>query len=100
MTLVRALKVAEDIVPIAKVKAHLAETVRRVKATGRPVVITQNGVPAAGLLAPADYDEEADRARFVASVQRGLADVAAGRSYSEAEVDSAIDRRLAERRRR
>lgn len=100
MTYMKALNVSEDIIPIAQVKAHLAETVRRVKSTGAPVVITQNGVPAAVLIAVADFDQEAERGRFVASIERGLADVTAGRVYDQSEVDAAIGRALSSKRRR
>ena len=96
----KSLNVANDIIPIAKVKAHLAETVRRVKNTGCPVVITQNGIPAAVLIAPEDFDLGADRTHFLAAIDRGFADVAAGRVYDKADVDAAVGRALSSRRRR
>jgi len=46
------LQVAEDIVPIGELKAHLSERIRNLRGRGRPLVVTQNGRAAAVLLAP------------------------------------------------
>ena len=73
------LKVAEDIVPIGELKAHLSEKIRDLKGRRRPLVVTQNGKAAAVMLAPEEFDRLTAQARFVAAVQKGLSDVSAGR---------------------
>ena len=45
------LHVADDIVPIGELKAHLSERIRDLRTHGRPLVVTQNGKAAAVLLA-------------------------------------------------
>lgn len=82
----KALEVGRDIVPIGEFKAHVSEVVRELKRTRRPLVITQNGRPAAVVLAPADYDRLTARDRFLAAVEEGLADVEAGRVVSDDEL--------------
>jgi len=88
------LRVSEDIVPIAEFKAHLSEVVRGLPARRRPVVITQNGKPAAVVLSPAEFDRLSYRARFVAAVEEGLADVQKGRLLSDKEVQEMLDDRF------
>ena len=86
----KSLRIAQDIVPVSEFKAKAAELLRRVAATGQPLVITQNGKPAGVLLSPAAFDELAERARFVAAVQDGLADSEAGRVTDHATVAAEV----------
>ena len=43
----KPLQVAKDIVPLAEFKAQSASWLERVRASGQPVIINQNGKPAA-----------------------------------------------------
>lgn len=90
----KILQVAEDIVPIAELKAHLSEVVRDLRGRGRPLVITQNGKPAAVLLSPEDFDQLTYQSRLVASVNEGLNDLDAGRVHSHDEVGKMLDKRF------
>ncbi|MBM4320205.1 MAG: type II toxin-antitoxin system prevent-host-death family antitoxin [Deltaproteobacteria bacterium] len=80
------IRLSEDILPISEFKAQAAELLRRVAETGRALVITQNGKPAAVLLSPREYDELTERACFVAGIDAGLADAQAGRLVPHAQV--------------
>ncbi len=53
----RKINVAEDIIPIGEFKTHASELIRKMHQTGRPMVITQNGRPAAVILTPGEYTE-------------------------------------------
>src|SRR2546423_12602748 len=77
----RAVRIAQDIVPISDLKAKAADWLRRVAETGAPVVVTQNGKAAGVLLSPDAYDQLLERARFIAAVEEGLADADAGRVH-------------------
>ena len=88
------LQVAEDIVPIGELKAHLSEKIRGLRGTHRPLVVTQNGRAAAVMLAPEDFDRLTAQARFVAAVQAGLGDLDAGRVVSDADLARRLDARL------
>jgi prevent-host-death family protein len=94
------INVADDIVPIAEFKAHLSEVVRSLAARRRPYIVTQNGKPAAVLLSPAEFDRLAAQAHFVAAVEEGLADVAAGRTVPDAELGKVLDARFGARPKR
>jgi len=59
----RALKVAEDIVPVGEFKGQAARWLRHVAESGQPVVITQNGKPAGVLVSPSEYDRLTERQR-------------------------------------
>jgi prevent-host-death family protein len=87
------LQISEDIVPIARFKAHLSEIVRGLRTRRRPVVVTQNGEPAAVVLSPEEFDRLAYHARLVDAVEDGLADASAGRVISDAELERIVDRR-------
>jgi prevent-host-death family protein len=90
----RAIKVAEDIVPVGEFKGQAARWLRHAAETGQPVVITQNGKPAGVLVSPTEYDRLTERERFLESVALGLGDAKAGRTMDSKE----LLRRLGERR--
>jgi prevent-host-death family protein len=90
----RAIKVAEDIVPVGEFKGQAARWLRHAAETGQPVVITQNGKPAGVLVSPSEYDRMTERQRFLESVALGVADAEAGRVMSTKD----LLRRLEERR--
>lgn len=89
-----ALHIAEDIVPIAELKAHLSEKIRGLRARHRPLVVTQNGKAAAVLLSPEDFDRLTSQARFVAAVQDGLSDVDEARVISDEVLGRRLDARF------
>jgi prevent-host-death family protein len=90
----RALRVAEDIVPVGEFKGQAARWLRRAAETGQPIVITQNGRPAGVLVSPTEYDRLTERERFVESVAAGLADAQADRTMDSKQ----LRRQLHERR--
>lgn len=89
-----SIRVSEDVVPIGEFKGQAARWLRHAKDTGQPVLITQNGRPAAVLLSPAEYDRLQERQRFLESVAAGLEDAESGRTMTT----SQLKRRLAARR--
>jgi prevent-host-death family protein len=76
------LRVAKDIVPLSEFKARASELLKKLAATGAPMVITQNGRAAGVLLSPAEFDVLTERARFVQAVAEGLDDAGSGRVVS------------------
>ena len=90
----RPLRVSENIVPVSDFKAQAADWLRRLVESSEPVVITQNGKAAGVLLSPAAYDELTERFRFMNSVERGLADVEAGRVTPHEHVVAEMHRRF------
>jgi prevent-host-death family protein len=89
----RALKVAEDIVPVGEFKGQAARWLRHAAESGQPVVITQNGKPAGVLVSPREYDRLTERQRFLESVALGLADAEAGRTMNTKELLRQLEER-------
>jgi prevent-host-death family protein len=83
----KALHLSEDVLPLGDFKTHASSVLRRLKDSQRPVVITQNGRPAAVLITPEEFDRMHERDSFLAAVREGLADAEAGRLVEDAEVE-------------
>ena len=94
----KPIQVADDILPIAAFKARASEVIRSLGTRGRPMIITQNGKPAAVLLSPTEYDRLAYSERFRAAVQEGLDDADAGRVISDEDLGRELARELGKRR--
>jgi prevent-host-death family protein len=82
----RTFQTAEDIIPIAELKANMSEIVRGLGDRPRPLVVTLNGKPAAVVMSPREYDLLSYQSRFVEAVNEGLADTEAGRTYDGEQV--------------
>lgn len=81
---------SEDIVPIGEFKAKAAYWLDKIKKTGHPIVITQNGKPAGVLVSPIDFDRTLEKERFLESITKGLADAEAGRTISTQQIKSRL----------
>ena len=90
----KELLATEDIVPLGEFKAKASEMLRKLRSTSRPLVITQNGKPAAVLITPEDFDSVVERERFVKAVERGMMDADAGRTIDDSELDAELEREL------
>ena len=82
---------AEDIVPLADFKARTSQLFRRLREEQRPLVITQNGKPAAVLITPEEFDRIRERDRFLEAVSAGLADSAADRLIDDEALGAELD---------
>jgi prevent-host-death family protein len=87
----KPLLLSEDIVPINEFKAQASSVLRKMRQSQRPVVITQNGRPAAVLITPEEFDQMREREHFLAAVREGLADSEAGRVLEDEEVERLLD---------
>lgn len=91
--------VSEDVVPVGQFKAQAKKWLARTNETGQPLVITQNGRPAAVMLSPAEYDRLTARERFVEEVEAGLAEADAGRLMTLEESKARLAKRTKRRSR-
>lgn len=82
----KAIRVAEGIVPLGEFKARAARWIKEIREKATPLVITQNGRPAAVVLSPEAYDEIRERQDYIEAVAAGLADAVAGRVIDHGEV--------------
>ena len=82
----KQISVANDIIPVGKFKTKISQWLRNIQNNGKPLIITQNGIPAGVLLSPKEYDELVYRKEFLDSVYRGLTDAISGRVYTTEEL--------------
>ena len=87
----KPLLLSEDIVPINEFKSQASSVLRKMRQSQRPVVITQNGRPAAVLITPEEFDQMREREHFLSAVREGLADSEAGRVLEDEEVERLLD---------
>lgn len=88
------LQISEDILPLGQFKSHASQILKGLKVNNRPIVITQNGKPAAVVLSPVEFDRLNEQAHFIAAVQQGMDDEQAGRSISDDELTAHLEREL------
>ncbi|HEY2293444.1 MAG TPA: type II toxin-antitoxin system prevent-host-death family antitoxin [Thermoanaerobaculia bacterium] len=75
----RAFDLTEDIQPVADLQTQAEGLLRKVRDTGRPVVLTEEGKGTAVLVDIQTYQSLLDELDLLRDVQRGLADIEAGR---------------------
>ena len=83
----RPIQFSEDVVPVAAFKTHMAKVLQKLRESDRPIVITQNGKPAAVMVSPKEFDRLLERERFIDAVRAGLSDSEAGRLVSDKDLD-------------
>jgi prevent-host-death family protein len=88
----KALKVSKDVVTLAEFKSQAPTLLERIGNSSQPLLITQNGKPAAVLLSPAEFDriQEQESSRFVTAVNRGLQDADAGKTLTSSQAKSRL----------
>jgi prevent-host-death family protein len=91
----RKINVAEDIVPVGHFKAHATELLQQIRTTRRPLVLTQNGRPAAVVLTPEEFEELGYREMVRDKVAKGLASAAKDGAASAAEARKRVKAKLA-----
>ena len=88
----KALKISKDVVTLAEFKSQAATLLERIGTSSQPLLITQNGKPAAVLLSPAEFDRilEQESSRFVTAVNRGLQDADTGKVLTTSQAKSRL----------
>jgi len=86
------LNVSEDIIPIGEFKSQMTKWLNTAKETGHPLIITQNGKPAAVVLSPQEFDNMEYTKRFMKSVHQGLEDIHSGNSFNTKELKKKLQK--------
>lgn len=86
------INVTEDIHSLTTFKRNSSGLMKRMKKTGRPLVLTVNGKAEAVLLDAAAYQEVAGHLDVVASIRRGLAQASKGAGRAADEVFDQLER--------
>ncbi len=87
------ISVANDIVPIGEFKTRISKWINKSRKTRHPIVITQNGKPAAVVLTPTDFDQLQELKQFTESISRGLADADKGKLLTIPELIAELAKR-------
>jgi prevent-host-death family protein len=72
------IDISQDIESLTAFKRDSGRLMKRMKVTGRPVVLTVNGKAQAVVMDPKVYQKMADRLSSIASISRGLAQAKKG----------------------
>ena len=91
------IHVSQDIVPLGEFKSKAAQYLKQLAEKNHPMVITQNGRPAAVLLSPSEFDRLLEKHRFLLSVASGLEDAESERIMDTTELKKRFSKRRAER---
>ena len=87
------INVSSDIIPIGEFKSSMAKWLNTVKDTGQPLIITQNGRPAAVLLSPEEFDNLHYNKLFADSVTKGISDIESGKVYETEQLKEELKKR-------
>ena len=74
----KEINVTEGIVPLGEFKTQASRFIRQLHASSSPLIVTQNGRPAAVVLAPAAYQALRERHEELEAIAAGLAQADAG----------------------
>jgi prevent-host-death family protein len=94
----KTIRITSDIIPLGEFKSGISSCLKKVQATGHPLIITQNGRPAGVLLSPEEYDNLVYRKQFIESVEQGMITAEAGEVYGTEEVRATLAEKRAARK--
>jgi prevent-host-death family protein len=80
------IDVTQDIHSLTTFKRNSSDLMKKMKKTGRPLVLTINGKAEAIVLDPAAYQQVAAQLETIASIRRGLAQAKRGEGQTVDEV--------------
>jgi prevent-host-death family protein len=92
--LMRKSRPSQDIRPLSEFRANVATFIEQVRATGRPLVLTQHGRSAAILLAVEEYEALIERAELAEDVRTAEAQIAAGQGVAHGRALATVRARL------
>lgn len=88
------LKIDQDIKPLSEVRTGIANYIRQVRDTKRPVIITQHGKGVAVLLDAAEYEIMAEKLELLTDVQTSLSQLANGEGITHKDAKNKVLKRV------
>jgi antitoxin YefM len=88
------LKIDQDIKPLSEVRIGIANYIKQVRDTKRPVIITQHGKGVAVLLDASEYEKMQERLELLTDVQTSLAQLANGQGIPHEDARNKVLRRV------
>jgi prevent-host-death family protein len=88
------LKIDQDIKPLSEVRIGIANYIKQVRDTKRPVIITQHGKGVAVLLDVSEYENLQERLELLTDVQTSLGQLANGQGITHEDARNTVLRRV------
>ncbi|MCP4676007.1 MAG: type II toxin-antitoxin system Phd/YefM family antitoxin [Deltaproteobacteria bacterium] len=88
------MEYTDNIEPVTVLKTRSADLIKRVRETGRPVIITQNGKPTAVIVDMESYEEQRQTTLLLKALVQGDLDHREGRSLSHSQAKSRLKNHL------
>ncbi|MEW5950240.1 MAG: type II toxin-antitoxin system Phd/YefM family antitoxin [Thermodesulfobacteriota bacterium] len=88
------IKIDQDIKPLSEVRIGIANYIKQVRDTKRPVIITQHGKGVAVLLDVSEYENMQERLELLTDVQTSLSQLADGKGIAHEEARNKVMRKL------
>lgn len=85
------MDLVEDVVLVSELRTKAAQIIQRTHQTGRPILVTQYGRSAAVLLDVAEYQRQQRRMALLEQIALSKRDVAAGRVYTQAQIEAELE---------
>ncbi len=82
----KQINVTHGIVPLGEFRSNASSLIKKLRQKLNTIVITQNGRPAAVVMAPEEYDRLQDQQKHLEAVAIGLSDAVAGRVIEHKKV--------------
>ncbi len=90
------LKIDQDIKPLSEIRTGIANFIKQVHDTKRPVIITQHGKSVAVLLDVHEYEAMQDKLELLSDIQASLAQLEAGQGVAHERAKEQVLERLSE----
>jgi len=91
------MNISTDIKPVTYLKSKVADLLKQINKTHRPVIITQNGEPRAVLQDPKSYEDMRNAIGILKLISQGEEEIKNGKSKSQEEVFKNIKNVLKEK---
>jgi prevent-host-death family protein len=78
----------EDVVPISDLRTKASQIIARARQTKQPVLVTQRGRSVIVLLDVTEYQRQRRKMALLEHIAAGKRDVAAGRVYSQEQIEA------------
>lgn len=90
----RRPKFDTDIKPVSEFRARAAEMIEQVRATRRPLVLTQRGHSTAVVLGVTDYEDIVEEIELLRDVRKAVRQLEAGKGLSNRQAKAELRGRL------
>jgi len=80
------LRVNDDIKPLSEIRTGIANFIKQVHNTKRPLVITQHGKSVAVLIDAAEYEAMQEKIEILGDIQASISQIEAGQGIDHADA--------------